>query len=35
MAEAPPLNIMMEHLLQCLYGVESPAVKYVVNVKNL
>ena len=35
MAEKPPPNFMIEHLLRDLYGVDSPAVKYIVNVKNL
>ena len=40
MAEKPPPNFMIEHLLRDLYGVDSPAVKTVkyiglVNVKNL
>ena len=30
-----PQNFMIEHLLRDLYGVDSPAVKYIVNVKNL
>ena len=28
-------NFMIEHLLRDLYGVDCPAVKYIVNVKNL
>ena len=35
MAEKPPQNFMIERLLRDLYGVDSPAVKYIVNVKNL
>ena len=35
MAEKPPQNFMIEHLLRDLYGVDSPAVKYILNVKNL
>ena len=36
MAEKPPPNFMIEHLLRDVYGVDSPAfkrVKYIVNVK--
>ena len=33
MAEKPPQNFMIEHSLRDLYGVDSPAVKYIVNVK--
>ena len=29
MAEKPPPNFMIEHLLRDLYGVVSPAVKYI------
>jgi len=35
MAEKPPPNFMIEHLLRDLYDVDFPAVKYIVNVKNL
>ena len=35
MAEKTPQNVMIEHLLRELYGVDSPAVKYIVKVKNL
>jgi len=37
MTDKPPPNFMIEHLLRDLYGVgvDSPAVKYIVNVKNL
>jgi len=35
MAEKPHQNYMIEHLLRDLYGVDSPAVKYILNVKNL
>jgi len=34
-AENPPQNFMIEHLLLYLYGVDSHAVKYIANVKNL
>ena len=30
MAEKPPPNFMIEHLLRDLYGVDSSAVKYIV-----
>jgi len=35
MAEKNPQNFMIEHLLRDLYGVDSPAVKYIVNVKKI
>jgi len=35
MAQKPPPNFMIEHLLRDLYGVDSPVVKYIVNVKNI
>ena len=35
MTDKPPPNFMIGHLLRDLYRVDSPAVKYIVNVKNL